>query len=117
MNRRFTRLALAAACTLAAAGTARATTLADVHVPFPFTVDGVALPAGHYQVERLGDDPSALTIRDAQQHVGTIVLAVPMQGTDPSGDAPALTFVKGDHGFALRRLWTDRHDGWTLPAK
>ncbi len=117
MNQRITRLAFAAAVSLAGAGTARATTLADISVPFPFTVDGVSLPAGRYQVERLAEDPSALTIRDVQQRVGTIVLAVPTQGTDPSGDDPAMTFVKGDHGYMLKRLWTDRHDGWTLRTK
>lgn len=117
MVERFTRLAVVAACSLAGAGTARAATLADISVPFPFTVEGKALPAGHYQVERLGEDPAALTIRDAQQHVGTVVLAVPAEGTDPSGDAPAMTFVKGAHGYELRRLWTDRHDGWVMPAK
>lgn len=117
MTRRLTRLAFVAACTMVGAGTARATTLADISVPFPFTVEGKSLPAGRYQVERLTDDPSALTIRDTQQRVGTVVLAVPMEGTDPSGDEPAMTFVKGEHGFELRRLWTDRHDGFTVPAK
>ncbi|MGE0815843.1 MAG: hypothetical protein AB7O28_11525 [Vicinamibacterales bacterium] len=115
MTKMLGRLALAGACSMLGLGTASALPLADVQVPFAFTVEGVQLPAGRYEVERIGDDASTIAILNAHRQVEAILLTAHASQAAP-GDMASMTFVKGAHGYELRTVRDDDGERWTVPS-
>ncbi|MEZ5293471.1 MAG: hypothetical protein R2745_20480 [Vicinamibacterales bacterium] len=115
MTKMISRLALVGACSMLGLGTASALPLADVRVPFAFTVDGVQLPAGRYEVERFGDDASTIAILNAHRQVEAILLTSHASQATPS-DMASLTFVKGKHGYELKTVRDDDGERWTVPS-
>lgn len=100
---------------LLAGGAARAATLVDAKVPFPFIVHNQVFPAGQYRVERLGDDPAILVIRGEHGiNKSVISSSVEATGQDPKGDTPALTFSRGEDGYHLKDIWQNHVDGREL---
>lgn len=114
MKRMFSGLAFVGACSLLGAGTASALPIAQLRVPFAFTVESVRLPAGTYTVEQLDNEYSMLAIRDANHHVDAIVLTTPDESRRPS-DLSKLDFVKGEHGYELREVRAANGSAWELP--
>ena len=104
-----TRAALAAAVLfVAAAGPARAESL-DVKIPFSFVVHGQTLPAGEYRVET--DGPFVL-LRGEHGNMTSIVFStMRAEGRDPAGNAPALTFRKGQSQYRLADIWESASRG------
>jgi hypothetical protein len=97
---------------LLADGSARAATLVDARVPFPFVVNHQVFPAGQYRVERLGADPAILVIRGEHGiNVSAISSSVEAAGQDPAGDKPSLTFTRGEDGYHLKDVWQSHADG------
>ena len=97
-----------------AGGTARAATV-DVRVPFPFVVEGRAMPAGQYRVESASTDPSVLLIREedgAKNYM--FVMTRPAAGRDPAGDMPALTFDRFENQYRLAGVWESLRHGLAL---
>jgi len=102
---------IAAALVVSAAGAARADTL-DVKVPFPFTVHGQTLPAGDYRVET--DGPVVLLRGEHGSKTTIIFTTMPAEGRDPAGDAPVLTFKKGETQYQLADIWESAWRGGTV---
>ncbi|MGE0814995.1 MAG: hypothetical protein AB7O28_04365 [Vicinamibacterales bacterium] len=114
MTKMFSGLALVGACSLLGAGTASALPIAQIRVPFAFTVESVRLPAGQYTVEQLDNENSMLAIRDANRHVDAIVLTTPDESGHPRAKS-SLDFVKGEHGYELREVRAANGSAWELP--
>jgi hypothetical protein len=102
---------IAAVLVAGAAGVARADTL-DVKVPFPFVVHGQTLPAGDYRVETEG--PVVLLRGEHHNKTTIIFTTMPAAGQDPAGDAPALTFRRGETEYRLADIWESASIGGTV---
>jgi len=94
-----------------AGGSAGAAVL-RVKVPFPFVVEDQTLPAGEYVVQSVEADPSMLLIRgDNVITAEALVLTMPVGGTDPAGEKPALTFTRYETQYRLTDVWESRSRG------
>ena len=102
---------LIAGALVAVTGTQAKAAAVDVKVPFPFVVQGRQFPAGEYRVERDETDPSVVLIRNAHGKAGIFVMTEPVQGTDPAGDNPALTFDRTENRYRLSGIWESAHHG------
>jgi hypothetical protein len=104
------------AALLVASGTARASELLEVNVPFPFLVNNQMFPAGHYMVEEdtLGG-PSVLLIRGMHTPQGAFVLTQAASGHGPS--QPALQFERHENQYRLSSVWESPTQGQTLVEK
>ena len=102
---------LAALLCVGAAGAARAESL-DVKIPFPFVVHGETLPAGDYRVET--DGPIVLLRGEHGNRMSVILITTPAAGQDPAGDAPVLTFKRGETQYRLADIWESANRGGTV---
>jgi len=96
-------------CLAATAGHALAQDTLEVKVPFSFLVNGHTLPAGNYTVTRDNMASSVFLIRGDK--VGAFVATVPSAGHDPSGNRPALSFVRHENEYKLSAIWESANDG------
>lgn len=104
---------LAAAFTLLAAGTARASTI-NVTVPFSFELQGQTLPAGEYRVT---NDEGIVTFCGEKPLHGCLnVMTEPASGVDPKGDIPAVTFTRDSSGYRVADVWINELDGREIKA-
>ena len=102
-------------CLAATAGTARASDVIEVKVPFPFMVRGQSFPAGQYIIEREGMGLSVLLIRgDKGNKEAAFVSTQPADGRDPAGDRPALTFTRHENQYRLSAIWESATEGRML---
>jgi hypothetical protein len=96
---------LAAGFLIAAAGSARADTV-EVKVPFAFEVGGQTMPAGQYRIERGSASPYVLLIRGEQgDRAVMFVQTNQVEGHNPAGNVPALTFDEYETGYRLAAVW------------
>jgi hypothetical protein len=94
-----------------AGGSAGAAVL-RVKIPFPFVVEDQTLPAGEYIVQSVEADPSMLLIRGEKGITAkALVLTMPVGGTDPAGEKPALTFTRYETQYRLTDVWESRSRG------
>ncbi len=94
-----------------AGGSAGAAVL-RVKIPFPFVVEDQTLPAGEYSVQTVEKDPSMLLIRGEKGITAkALVLTMPVAGTDPAGEKPALTFTRYETQYRLTDVWESRSCG------
>jgi hypothetical protein len=94
-----------------AGGSAGASVL-RVKIPFPFVVEDQTLPAGEYSVQTVEKDPSMLLIRGEKGITAkALVLTMPVAGTDPAGEKPALTFTRYETQYRLTDVWESRSRG------
>jgi hypothetical protein len=83
-----------------------------VKVPFPFLVEGQALPAGEYSVQAVEAYPSTLLIRGAKGSIPhVLVLTMPVAGHHPAGGKPAMTFTRYETPYRLTDVWESRGRG------
>jgi hypothetical protein len=83
-----------------------------VKIPFPFVVEDQTLPAGEYSVQSVEADPSMLLIRGEKGITAkALVLTMPVAGTDPAGEKPALTFTRYETQYRLTDVWESRARG------
>jgi hypothetical protein len=98
-------------------GTASASVF-DVKIPFPFVVQGHALPAGEYRVERNMSDSSVMLIRGERgNNASMFVQTTPAAGKDPSGNTPALTFKRDENQYRLADIWESGSQGREVAAR
>ena len=103
---------------LLAGSSARAASLVDVKVPFPFVVHHQVFPAGQYRVEQIGDDPSVLVIRGEHGiNQSVISSSTEATGPDPAGDKPALIFARGEDGYHLKDVWQSHDEGREIQGR
>jgi hypothetical protein len=84
----------------------------DVKVPFPFVVNGTALPAGQYRVETEGT--MVVIHGERGTHGGAVALTMTATGHDPAGTVPVLTFSRHENEVRLTGVWQSPSDGQTL---
>ena len=110
-------MVIAAGFVMAVAGTASAEVIA-VKVPFAFVVNHQTLPAGEYRVERDPMASSVLLIRSAQpgNEAAMFVLTIPVDGHNPSGNSPALTFTQYETAYRLTGVWETSDSGREIPG-
>jgi hypothetical protein len=97
------------------AGSARADEL-KVRVPFSFVAGGQTLPAGEYVIKPVNEeDPAVVMIRGTGNTKSeAIVLTMPVEGKDPGGDKPVLTFTHNGSQYRLSTIWEPDGEGRTL---
>jgi len=72
-------------------------------IPFRFNASGVAMPAGRYLVDTR--TPTVVILRDAKQHVSTMVRAQASESTVPQQDA-RLVFQRYGSQYFLSEIWS-----------
>jgi len=95
----------------AAAAQAAPTTRQEVKVPFAFTINGQAMPAGTYSVRQDEAEPSALLIQG--EHAAAYVLTAPV-GTGAAPQDMSLVFAKDGSSYRLSQVWDDDGDGMAV---
>jgi hypothetical protein len=107
--------ALLGATLLLAPGTARASEILEVNIPFSFLVNHETFPAGHYAIEEgpLGN-PSVLLIRGMNTPQATFVTTHAASGHGPS--QPSLQFERHENQYRLANIWESRNEGQTVVA-
>jgi len=105
--------AMVGAALLLASGTARASDVLDVNVPFSFLVNGQSFPAGHYMVEEDSTGGrSALRIRGMHTPQSAFILTQTTAGPGPS--KPALEFVHRENQYQLSKIWESSTEGQSV---
>ena len=96
-------LVIAAMAGTLAAGIASAEVrdVRELNVPFAFDVNGKAMPAGHYRVERLAN-PSVVMLRNEAGEGIFVTTQVPEEDTWDT--STALTFTRSAEGYALSTI-------------
>ncbi|HZD30639.1 MAG TPA: hypothetical protein VE779_03165 [Candidatus Angelobacter sp.] len=85
----------------------------SANVPFDFTVNGKALPAGAYEVREVGDRATLIETKDGHSKVLGIY-----QNAEPSkAGQTKLVFHKVGNNYFLAEIWTSaRSQGSILPT-
>ena len=72
----------------------------DAKVPFAFSVNGVQLPAGSYEVRDLSEGSGVLTIESADGQKSASIMTIPSTSFNEEGD-PKLLFNKVNNQYVL----------------
>ena len=113
MRSAILKSAIVGAALLVASGTARASSLVVVNVPFPFLVNNEMFPAGHYMVEEDSvGGPSVLFIRGMHTPQAAFVLTREASGHGPN--KPALQFERHENQYRLSSVWESPTEGQTV---
>ena len=96
-----------------AAAVAHAQTI-DVNVPFAFHVQGVTLPAGHYELDTDTSSGVVMLRGERGNNAGVVVMTERASGVDPAGNKPSLTFSRYEDGYQLKGIWDSAHDGFQV---
>jgi len=113
MRSAILKSAMAGAALLLASGTARASDLLEVNVPFSFLVNNQSFPAGHYIVqEDSTGGRSALLIRGMHTPQSAFILTQAASGQGPS--KPALQFVHRENQYQLSKIWESSTEGQSV---
>jgi hypothetical protein len=108
--------AMAGAALLFGSGTARASDILQVNVPFSFLVGGESFPAGHYMVEEdTLAGPAVLLIRGMHTRQAAFVLTRAASGRGPH--QPALEFTHRENQYRLSNVWESPGDGQHVVGK
>jgi Na+-translocating ferredoxin:NAD+ oxidoreductase RnfD subunit len=115
MRSAILKSAMVGAALLLASGTARASDILEVNVPFSFLVGSETFPAGHYMVEEdtLGG-PAVLLIRGMHTPQAAFVVTHAAAGPGPS--KPALQFVRRENQYQLSQVWESPSEGQSVVA-
>ena len=116
MRSAILKSAMAGAALLLASGTARASDLLEVNVPFAFLVNNQSFPAGHYRV--VEDDTagrSVLMIRGMHTPQSAIIVTQAASGQGPS--KPALQFVHRENQYQLSKIWESSTEGQSVVTR
>ena len=77
-----------------------------VNIPFEFNVRGRTLPAGHYEIKRIGDEPEGLEISDIRQsHAHAMFETEPVDSSRPARHGEVVFHRYGDQYF-LSEIWS-----------
>lgn len=115
MNSILKKAGLLTAVFVVCVGAAAQAATIEVTVPFPFLVHGKTLPAGQYRVETEG---AVALIRGEQGNPAALFVATaPAGGHDPSGDQPALTFIRDETQYKLADIWESGSEGLAIAGR
>jgi len=113
MRSAILKSAMAGAVLLVASGTARASDILEVNVPFSFQVGSELFPAGHYRVQEDSlTGPSVLLIRGMHTRQAAFILTETAAGQGPG--RPALEFEHRENQYRLASVWEAPGEGRTL---
>jgi hypothetical protein len=113
MRSAILKSAMAGAVLLVASGTARASDILEVNVPFSFQIGSELFPAGHYTVQEDSlSGPSVLLIRGMHTRQAAFVLTETAAGQGPG--KPALEFAHRENQYQLTGVWEAPGEGQTL---
>jgi hypothetical protein len=113
MRSLIVKSAMAGAVLLLASGTARASDVLQVNVPFSFQVGKEMFPAGRYMVEEESlTGSSVLLIRGMQTPQAAFVLTETAAGQGPG--KPALQFDQRENQYRLTGVWEAPGEGRTI---
>ena len=113
MRSAILKSAMVGAVLLLASGTARASEILQVNVPFAFQVGRELFPAGHYMVEEDNlAGPSVLLIRGMHSPQAAFVLTQTAAGEGPG--RPALQFAHRENTYRLTGVWESAREGQTI---
>ena len=112
MTKFSTKLMIAAATVVVAAGVASAQTM-KAEIPFAFRAGEKTMPAGTYQVTNLNRQAGISMFRLADENSREAIIAVPRLATDArqawvAAGKPLLSFECTDSRCALTSLWVGR---------
>jgi hypothetical protein len=111
--RAIVKSAMVGAVLLLASGTARASDILEVNVPFAFQVGRELFPAGHYVVEEdTLAGPTVLLIRGMHSPQAAFVLTQTAAGEGPG--RPALQFAHRENQYRLTGVWESAREGQTI---
>jgi hypothetical protein len=88
---------------VSSASVARAEELVVAHVPFAFIVGDSRLPAGDYVVRDVDNDPTVISITNADGHQSTFTLTTPSSSVEMAAQ-PGLVFEKFNDQYFLARV-------------
>ena len=76
-----------------------------VAIPFDFIVRGKTLPAGKYEIRRIGDEPDALIVTNVGNHQRAIFESEPVEAarTHKRGE---IVFHEYGETYYLAQIWT-----------
>jgi hypothetical protein len=113
MRSLIVKSAMAGAVLLLATGTARASDILQISVPFSFQVGREMFPAGRYMVEEDSlTGPSVLLIRRMHTPQAAFVLTETAAGQGPG--KPSLQFDHRENQYRLTGVWEAPGDGRTI---
>jgi hypothetical protein len=116
MRSAILKSAMAGAVLLLASGTARASDILQVNVPFSFLVGNEMFPAGHYMVEEDNlAGPSVLRIRGMHTPQAAFVMTETAAGRGPG--TPALQFEHRENQYRLTSIWESPGEGQTIVTR
>ena len=109
MKKLTTRLTIAAAALMVAAGAASAQTL-KAEIPFAFHVGNRIMEPGIYQVDNLATQSSSPVFRLLEARTHQVVIRMPQAAVDPEKTwtvtgSPKLVFACGDGRCDLAEVW------------
>ena len=97
---------------------ARADSILETTVPFPFMVQNHLMPAGQYRIERGTLHPSLLVIRGERGiHATLVTLTNEAPGRDPAGDKATLVFTRHEKTYQLKDVWENNTVGEEIAQK
>ncbi len=110
MRSAIVKSAMVGAALILASGSARASDLVEVNVPFPFMVNDETFSAGRYMVEEDNvGGPSVLFIRGMHTPEAAFVLTRAASGRGPN--KPALQFERHGDQYRLSNVWESPTEG------
>jgi Na+-translocating ferredoxin:NAD+ oxidoreductase RnfD subunit len=116
MRSAILKSAMVGAALLIAPGTARASDILHVNVPFSFLVGREMFPAGQYMVEEdTLAGPSVLLIRGMHTPQAAFVLTETAAGQGPG--TPALQFEHRENQYRLTNIWESPGEGQTIVTR
>jgi len=106
-----TRMMIAAATLVVAAGAASAQTSLKAEIPFTFRVGNQTMSAGTYDITRLAGQSGAPIFRLRDEHASRAIMLLPQGAGDPkkawaAADKPVLAFDCVLNRCALAQIWT-----------
>jgi hypothetical protein len=75
-------------------------------IPFDFTVRGKTLPAGQYEIRRLGDEADNLEIANLNQHQDHVVFETESKQSSHTPKRGELVFHRYGDTYFLSQVWT-----------
>ena len=76
-----------------------------VTIPFDFTIRGKTLPAGKYEIKRIGDEPDALLVYNITNHQHAIFESEPVETARAPKRGEVVFHEYGDQYF-LAEIWS-----------
>ena len=87
----------------------------EANIPFAFTVDKTALPAGEYRIESLAASDRVLSIRNVDQDVNALTFSNSCQSPERSAKTKLVFHRFGDR-YLLAEVWVRGKDlGHQIP--